>query len=104
VLGIGAVRMNSVGIHDDGLASLCAELRSILAVELVAGNRIERISCQPGDWPLVVVLSDPFRSMHEAVPESPIRFREINNRRLWKAHYVCLDHAQILACGFDGEV
>ena len=22
---------------------------------------------------------------------------------LWKAHYVCLDHAQILACGFgDG--
>ena len=77
-----------------------AELRTLLAAELNAGNRIERISSEPGEWPLVVVLSDPFQSIHAALLESPIRFREINNRMLWKAHYVCLDHAQILACGF----
>ena len=94
--------MSLVAIHDDGLASLCAELRTILAAELEAGNRIVRISGVPNDWPLVVVLSDPFRCSHEPLPIA-LRYREINNRALWKAHFAHLDNAQILACGFDGQ-
>jgi hypothetical protein len=89
-------------IDDADLTGLCAELRTILAAELVAGNRIERVSGDLDEWPLVVVLSDPFRCSHDPLPDG-VRYREINSPSLWKAHYLSLDHAQILACGFgDG--
>jgi hypothetical protein len=90
-------------IHDDDLPRLCAELRTILAAELDAGNRLARFTGSPDEWPLLVVLSDPFSCSHDPTPDV-LRFREVNNPSLWKAHYVCLEHAQIVACGFgDGE-
>ena len=94
--------MDRMGILVDGLASLCAGLRTILAAELGAGNRIERIARVPDGWPLVVVLYDPFRCSHDPLPDR-VRYREIDTRTLWKAHFVDLDNGQIVACGFDGE-
>jgi hypothetical protein len=42
-------------IHDDGPKGLCAELRTILADELGAGNRIARVdNDSPGASPVVV--------------------------------------------------
>ena len=59
-----------MAIQDDGLvASLCTVLRTILAAELAAENRIERITGEPDGWPLVVVLSDPFRCFHGPPPQ-----------------------------------
>jgi hypothetical protein len=45
------------------------------------------------------ILFDPFRHIHDSLPDV-LRFPEINNPSRWKAHCICLDHAQIVACGF----
>jgi hypothetical protein len=92
--------MVRVTIHDDGPEGLCAELRTILADELSAGNRIKRVdNDSPGAWPLVVLLVNPFQHRNGQLPAS-VRHYEIDSQSLWKSHFVHRPTGQILACGF----
>jgi hypothetical protein len=75
---------------------LGAELNSILAAELAAGNKVVT-SNTPGGWPTIVLLDRPFLCGHISLPHF-IRYRQINGPAPWKAHYINLGSGNVLAC------
>ena len=79
----------------DSVDGLCCELRSILDTELVSGNRIKRVVDDgPGGWPLIIVLSEPFRHRRDR----PSLF---NRMVAGYGRYLHIDTGQILGCEFS---
>ncbi|MDV3425858.1 MAG: hypothetical protein LIR50_01040 [Bacillota bacterium] len=79
------------------------ELKKILELELMAGNRIQKTF--QGDWPLpdsiMIILNKPFKLPIQKNLKN-IEFCNINDPNYWKAHYFDCENKQYLCCGFDG--
>lgn len=85
-------------IQRRALRELCPELRSILELELEAGNTVLALK---DDWGFIVVLSEPFLVEHE-LESNDLQAREINNRSEWKTEINSKAFKHTLACGFGG--
>lgn len=86
--------------REDGpaLARLAQGLRTLLDLELAAGNEIRETGI---GWPdpdsVFVRLAHPFRARPSALPEG-IRYAEPDDPHWWRAEYSCSSPRQILAC------
>jgi hypothetical protein len=94
--------LGSVAGKDDiqrrALRELCPELRSILELELEAGNSVLALK---DDWGFIVVLSEPFLVEHELASKD-LQAREVNNRNEWKTEINSKEFKHTLASGFGG--
>jgi hypothetical protein len=88
-------------LNREELKNLRPELLQVLESELLAGNQIERVDALSRvTGAIFVLLALPFHSTPE---RPPLRYARLEDRKRWKAHYVHLPTAQIVACGFGGE-
>ena len=82
------------------LASLCPELRSLLAAELAAGNPIAEVTPRwSGEQSCLVLLKKPFQVAHATLPLGVV-YREVNDPHWWKAEYFHAETKSCLACRF----
>lgn len=89
-------------IDDKIIENFTGELKNILELELMEGNRI--FKTYQGDWPLpdstMIILEKPFKSPIKYNLKN-IEFCNINEPHYWKSHYFDCENKQYLCCGFN---
>lgn len=101
------IRMDASMVDQNVVNKFTGTLRTILDLELQAGNRIvETYESKDSAFPMpnatMIFLEKPFRTpIQRDLPN--IEFTNVNDPHYWKAEYLDKENRQLLCCKFDGK-